>query len=45
MSLTTVLSPAYSHRDEYYVRNWSISLDLYMLLRTLKTIILIEGED
>jgi len=29
--------------DEYYVRNWSISLDLYILLRTLKTIILTEG--
>ena len=29
--------------DEYYVRNWSISLDLYILLCTLKTIILTEG--
>jgi Undecaprenyl-phosphate galactose phosphotransferase WbaP len=29
--------------DEYYVRNWSITLDLYILLRTLKTIILTEG--
>jgi Undecaprenyl-phosphate galactose phosphotransferase WbaP len=29
--------------DEYYIRNWSISLDLYILLRTVKTIILAEG--
>lgn len=29
--------------DDYYVRNWSLSLDLYILLRTLKTLILSEG--
>jgi Undecaprenyl-phosphate galactose phosphotransferase WbaP len=29
--------------DEYYVRNWSVSLDFYILLRTLKTILLTEG--
>lgn len=29
--------------DGYYVRNWSLSLDAYILLRTIKTIILSEG--
>ncbi len=29
--------------DGYYVRNWSLSLDAYILLRTLKTILLSEG--
>ncbi|NYF79926.1 undecaprenyl-phosphate galactose phosphotransferase WbaP [Granulicella arctica] len=29
--------------DDYYVRNWSLSLDIYILLRTLKTIFLSEG--
>ncbi len=29
--------------DDYYVRNWGISLDLYILLRTLKTVLLTEG--
>ena len=29
--------------DGYYVRNWSLSLDAYILLRTLKTIVLSEG--
>ncbi|MBV9081964.1 MAG: undecaprenyl-phosphate galactose phosphotransferase WbaP [Acidobacteriaceae bacterium] len=29
--------------DEYYVRNWSIWLDLYILLRTLRTVLLGEG--
>jgi Undecaprenyl-phosphate galactose phosphotransferase WbaP len=29
--------------DDYYVRNWSLSLDLYILLRTLKTLMLSEG--
>ena len=29
--------------DGYYVRNWSLSLDAYILLRTLKTIMLSEG--
>lgn len=29
--------------DDYYVRNWSLSLDLYILLRTLKTLCLSEG--
>jgi len=29
--------------DDYYVRNWSTSLDLYIVLRTLRTIILTEG--
>jgi Undecaprenyl-phosphate galactose phosphotransferase WbaP len=36
----------YEHRtqlDDYYVRNWSTSLDLYILLRTLRTIIFTEG--
>jgi Undecaprenyl-phosphate galactose phosphotransferase WbaP len=29
--------------DEYYVRNWSVSLDLYVLFRTLKTVLRGEG--
>ena len=29
--------------DEYYVRNWSASLDLYILFRTLRTVVLGEG--
>jgi Undecaprenyl-phosphate galactose phosphotransferase WbaP len=29
--------------DEYYVRNWSVSLDLYILLRTVKTVLRGEG--
>jgi Undecaprenyl-phosphate galactose phosphotransferase WbaP len=29
--------------DDYYVRNWSTSLDCYILLCTLRTIILTEG--
>ncbi len=29
--------------DEYYVRNWSVWLDLYILVRTVKTVILTEG--
>lgn len=29
--------------DEYYVRNWSVSLDLYILIRTLKTVLFTEG--
>jgi Undecaprenyl-phosphate galactose phosphotransferase WbaP len=29
--------------DEYYVRNWSIWLDVYILARTIKTIITGEG--
>lgn len=29
--------------DEYYVRNWSIWLDLYILGRTIKTVIRTEG--
>jgi Undecaprenyl-phosphate galactose phosphotransferase WbaP len=29
--------------DDYYVRNWSLTLDLYILLRTFKTILLSEG--
>jgi lipopolysaccharide/colanic/teichoic acid biosynthesis glycosyltransferase len=29
--------------DDYYVRNWSTSLDLYIVLRTLRTIIFTEG--
>ena len=29
--------------DDYYVRNWSLSLDLYILFRTLKTIFFSEG--
>ena len=29
--------------DRYYVNNWSIGLDLYILLRTAKTVVLREG--
>lgn len=29
--------------DEYYVRNWSIWLDLYILCKTVKTVLLGEG--
>ena len=29
--------------DEYYVQNWSPWLDLYILLRTFKTVLLCEG--
>ena len=29
--------------DNYYVRNWSLSLDAYILLRTMKTILFSEG--
>ena len=29
--------------DSYYVRNWSLWLDAYILLRTVKTVILREG--
>lgn len=29
--------------DDYYVRNWSLSLDVYILLRTVKTILFSEG--
>jgi lipopolysaccharide/colanic/teichoic acid biosynthesis glycosyltransferase len=29
--------------DDYYVRNWSITLDIYILARTFKTVFLIEG--
>jgi len=29
--------------DDYYVRNWSLSLDIYILFRTFKTIFLSEG--
>ena len=29
--------------DEYYVRNWSILLDLYILGRTVKTVLFTEG--
>ena len=29
--------------DRYYVRNWSPWLDLYILLRTVKTVLLCEG--
>ena len=29
--------------DEYYVRHWSMLLDLYILLRTLKTVVSAEG--
>lgn len=29
--------------DEYFVKNWSIWLDLYILLRTVKTVLLREG--
>ncbi len=29
--------------DDYYVRNWSLALDLYILLRTFKTVCFTEG--
>ena len=29
--------------DEYYVRNWSIWLDIYVLARTLRTVVTCEG--
>lgn len=29
--------------DHYYVRNWSLALDLYILLRTMKTVCFSEG--
>jgi Undecaprenyl-phosphate galactose phosphotransferase WbaP len=29
--------------DEYYVRNWSVSLDFYILFRTVKTVLFTEG--
>ncbi len=29
--------------DMYYIRNWSIWLDLYLILRTVKTVLLREG--
>lgn len=29
--------------DDYYIRNWSLSMDIYILLRTLKTLLLREG--
>jgi lipopolysaccharide/colanic/teichoic acid biosynthesis glycosyltransferase len=29
--------------DDYYVRNWSASLDLYILGRTLKAVLKSEG--
>jgi Undecaprenyl-phosphate galactose phosphotransferase WbaP len=29
--------------DEYYVQNWSLMLDFYILFRTLKTVVLREG--
>ena len=29
--------------DEYYVRNWSVCLDLYILFRTVKTVLFAEG--
>ncbi len=29
--------------DDYYVRNWSVSFDLYILYRTFKTVFLTEG--
>jgi Undecaprenyl-phosphate galactose phosphotransferase WbaP len=29
--------------DEYYVRNWSVWLDVYILARTVKTVLLGEG--
>ncbi|HEY4049626.1 MAG TPA: undecaprenyl-phosphate galactose phosphotransferase WbaP [Acidobacteriaceae bacterium] len=29
--------------DEYYVRNWSVLLDFYILLRTFKTVLFTEG--
>ncbi len=29
--------------DEYYVRNWSVWLDLYILSRTIKVVLMMEG--
>jgi len=29
--------------DEYYVHNWSVWLDLYILVRTIKTVTTAEG--
>jgi lipopolysaccharide/colanic/teichoic acid biosynthesis glycosyltransferase len=29
--------------DDYYVRNWSVSLDIYILFRTVKTLFFYEG--
>jgi lipopolysaccharide/colanic/teichoic acid biosynthesis glycosyltransferase len=29
--------------DEYYVRNWSAWLDVYILFRTIKAVLLAEG--
>jgi Undecaprenyl-phosphate galactose phosphotransferase WbaP len=29
--------------DEYYVRNWSIWLDLYILIRTFRTVLIADG--
>jgi lipopolysaccharide/colanic/teichoic acid biosynthesis glycosyltransferase len=29
--------------DEYYVRNWSIWMDIYILARTFQTVIQAEG--
>ena len=29
--------------DEYYVRNWSVAMDLYILYRTIKTVLFTEG--
>ncbi|MFL6448761.1 MAG: undecaprenyl-phosphate galactose phosphotransferase WbaP [Bryobacteraceae bacterium] len=29
--------------DKYYVKNWSVWLDLYILFRTIKTVFLLEG--
>jgi Undecaprenyl-phosphate galactose phosphotransferase WbaP len=36
----------YDHRtriDDYYVRNWSLSLDIYILIRTVKAVAFSEG--
>lgn len=29
--------------DMYYIRNWSLWLDLYIILRTIRTVLLLEG--
>jgi lipopolysaccharide/colanic/teichoic acid biosynthesis glycosyltransferase len=29
--------------DEYYVRNWSVWLDLHIFIRTIRTVLLGEG--
>ena len=29
--------------DMYYIRNWSIWLDLYLIMRTIKTVVMLEG--